>query len=74
MNTVPKILMALVVVMMVIFAVYGVVSNVIGNQGDSLMDQGNKIEDGLNCVFSNKGSADEECLEDSSGDGGTGVG
>lgn len=69
MDTVPKVLMALVIVMMVIFAVFGVVSNVIGNQGDSLLDQGGNVEEGLDCVFSNKGSADEECLEDSSGGG-----
>lgn len=73
MEAVPKILMVLVLVMIVIFAVYGAVSNVVGNQGSSLVGQGQNVEDGLNCVFSNKESADEKCLEGNSG-GGSGSG
>lgn len=66
MDTIPKVLMVLVIVMMVIFAVYGVVSNVIGNQGDSLLNEGEGVEDGFDCVFSDRGSADE-CIESDSG-------
>jgi hypothetical protein len=69
MNTVPKVLMVLVVVMLVIFAVYGVVSNVIGNQGDSLLSEGESVEESFGCVFSDRGSADE-CIESDSGGGG----
>lgn len=73
MDTVPKVLMVLVVVMLVIFAVYGVVSNVIGNQGESLLSEGESVEESFGCVFSDRGSADE-CIGTESGGGGEGNG
>lgn len=68
MNSVPKILMVFVLVMIVIFAIFAVVNNVIDNQGSSLLEQGKNVEKGLDCVFANKESADQKCLKTSSSD------
>lgn len=73
MNTIPKILMTLVIVMLVIFAVYSVTSDVVDNQGENLVNEGQNVEDGFDCVFSDRGSA-QDCIETDSGDGDNGEG
>lgn len=65
MDVTPKALAAVVIAMMVIGALFASVSNVVGEQGDNVADQGGNINEGLDCLFSNKGSANEKCIEHS---------
>ena len=65
--------MTLVIVMMVIFAVYGVVNDVVDSQGDNLVNEGQNVEEGFDCVFSDRDSA-QDCIETDSGSGDNGEG
>ena len=73
MNSVPRLLMLFVLAMIVIYAVFTVVSQVVDSQGNDFVNQGNNVSEGLDCVFANKDSADEDCLKSESGSSTGGV-